>query len=258
MSKSSYIVNADGKLHMIGNGSARLPEGAITRGEAASILLCAPDQLEGEIMALRTGLDTECRTKLIDGELFVHGGDATSSATRNSEASIGGDRLHLHPRHRHRRRERSTSPIPAGLLPRPPPQPSKAQAVTIADAAEQAGSTEEESTTRISAKRRSKMVDGQMVILVSDLNRLAAKGSIPKPSDRQKTDRMLEQIEGKSSRNASVEARTDRMLKTLGMAATARAKRLQIAPRRLPPPLESRGWTSPTRASRNRSRPGEP
>jgi hypothetical protein len=88
--------------------------------------------------------------------------------------------------------------------------------ILLSDAAEQAGLTEDQMTTRVLGRARMKVVDGQMVVSKADLNRLADDGAIPKPSDRAKVDAMVAEAEGKPTRNASVEAKTDRMERALG------------------------------------------
>jgi hypothetical protein len=89
--------------------------------------------------------------------------------------------------------------------------------ISLADAAEQAGLTEDEMTTRVLGRARLKVVDGQMVVAQDDLNRLAAEGSIPKPSERAKVDAMVAEVEGKPTRDPAVETRTDQVAAALGI-----------------------------------------
>lgn len=231
MSKSYIATERDGTVHLIGPRKSALPKGAITRDHAASILLCAPDQLEGEIMALRTGLDTECRTKLIDGELFVHGDDCR----KLGNAKLRGE-------HRRRRssgpffRRRSSGPFfrsrpqielsdPGRATAAPSPQPNKAQAIKLADAAEQAGLSEEEMTTRLVGRARLKMHEGELFVSQADLNRMAKDGSIPKPSERGKTDRMLEQIEANAASDPETDRRTKAVAESIGVELGGESKR---------------------------------
>jgi hypothetical protein len=89
--------------------------------------------------------------------------------------------------------------------------------ISLADAAEQAGLTEDEMTTRVLGRARLKVVDGQMVVSQADLNRLAAEGSVPKPSERAKVDAMVAEVEGKPSSDPAADRRTEAMAGAIGV-----------------------------------------
>lgn len=211
MSKS-YLVRDGDKLHMIGRGKPRLPEGAIDEGIAAIKLAVPPEEVAGEVMMLRTNLEMNCRTVQVGDRLYFHSGDVDALADAKRQG-------------KHRQRRRSSSPVPARRQrgerlhfadPSPSPQPRKAQGVTVAEAAEQAGLTEDEMTTRLVGRARLKVVDGQMVVSVADLNKLAAEGIIPKPSEQAKTTAMLEQMQGKP-RNGAADRRTTAVAESIGV-----------------------------------------
>lgn len=215
MSRSYIARDRDGgTLYLIGRGKAAAPEGAIDRHQAAVLLSVDADQVEGEIMSLRTNLEADCRTARVGDEFVFHGDDVRELARRKMRGE-------------HRRRRQSSDPFrprPERSRERfefsaPPPQSrqNKAAGVTIAKAAGQAGMSEEEMTTRILGKARLKVIDGDLVVSVADLNRLAADGLIPKPGDRAKLDAQIADIEGKPSRDAAVDRRTEQMADSLGV-----------------------------------------
>lgn len=213
MSRKSYVVNDGGKLRLIGRGKASIPEGAISEAEAAAILLVDPEQVVGEIMSLRSNLDADCRaTQISTGEYVFHGGDVCDLANRKVHGEHRRRRQPA-PAPRPRRRERIELSDP----PSPSPQPRSAAGITITDAAKQAGLSEDELRSRLIGRARLKMVDGELVVSVADLNRLADTGTVPKRSERRKVERMAAEIEGKPGRDPAAEARTDRMAKTLGI-----------------------------------------
>lgn len=213
MSKS-YVVNDGGTLRLIGRGKSAIPEGAISEAEAASILLVDPGEVVGEIMSLRSNLDADCRaTQISTGEYVFHGGDVCELANRKLR---GEHRRRRQPAPAPRRRRRES--IELSDPPAPSPQPRKSAAgITVADAAKQAGLSEDELRARLIGRARLKMVDGELVVSVADLNRLADVGTVPKRNEREKVERMAAEIEGRPGRDSAANARTDRMAKTLGM-----------------------------------------
>ena len=215
MSKS-YVVNDGGKLRLIGRGKSAIPEGAISEAEAASILLVDPEQVVGEIMSLRSNLDADCRaTQISTGEYVFHGGDVCDLANRKAHGEHRRRRQPAPaPAPRPRRRERIELSDP----PAPSPQPRRSAAgITVADAAKQAGLSPDEMQARLIGRARLKMIDGELIVSVADLNRLADAGTIPKRSEREKVERMAAEIEGRPGRDSAANARTDRMAEALGM-----------------------------------------
>ena len=103
----------------------------------------------------------------------------------------------------------------------------KSKAIRIRDAAEQVGLTEEELTTRLIGKAHLAMHEGQMVVKLADLDRLAKSGAIPKPSTVKAVREATGEAEGTKAASAdpAVEARIAASAAAIGVEPdTVRAK----------------------------------
>jgi hypothetical protein len=227
MSRGSYVVNDGGRLRMIGRGKPALPKGAVSRDEAARILMVDPGQVEAEVMHLRTALDTDCRTVGVGDDLVLHGRDVRDLANRK-----------LRGEHR-RRRGASSSPASAPQPRRerfefsdPDDTPGMQQEVRVSaskvsKAAERFGLSEQGLTECLIGRAKMQVRDGELLIRNSDLSRLVGEGTLPDPAKRQAVDEAVAEIEGRKVADPVTESRVaavaDALGVDLGMASRAQS-----------------------------------
>lgn len=120
-------------------------------------------------------------------------------------------------------------------------------AMTIAEAAKQAGLAEDDMTTRLVGKARMKMVKGELVVSVADVNRLAKAGKLPNPGKVRQAKETITEDEKAASADVAV-------AKAAGAAA---AIGVAIGPNKPDAPKLS-GVTTAKAGDRGRRRLGAP
>jgi hypothetical protein len=93
------------------------------------------------------------------------------------------------------------------------------KAITVAHAAEQAGLSEGDLTDRLVGRARLKVVDGALVVPLSDLRELAKDGAIPKPAKQTTTEPTTDPLAVPT--DAAIERRTASIGAALGIDAAA-------------------------------------
>jgi hypothetical protein len=94
-----------------------------------------------------------------------------------------------------------------------------AMAIPVVKAAEQAGLSEEDLTARLIGRARLKVVDGVMVVPLTDLRELAEGGSIPKPAKQPTTKPTTDPLAAPT--DSAADRRTASMGAALGIGDTA-------------------------------------
>jgi hypothetical protein len=222
MSRKSYIASDrdGGRLYLLGRGTAAAPEGAIDRHQAAVLLSCEDDQVEAEVMSLRTVLGTDCRTAGAGDGLLLHGGDVRALAN----AKLRGE----HRRRQSPRRERFQFSDPGRRPERHPAsnlnpgslsstRTVRVSASKISAAAKRFGLAEQELTERLIGRAKMQIVDGELLIRNADLSRMVSEGTLPDPAQTKQVDQAIAEIEGRKAADPAVEARTQGIADALGV-----------------------------------------
>jgi hypothetical protein len=193
-----------------------LPDEAMSRDEVAVLFGTVPDDAEGVLMSRGSAVGMHCRSAEFGGDRVFHRGDA--EAIRRAKPR---PRRSSPPRPRPARsRERFEFTDPG--TPSSPGVP----AVSLANAAERYGMSEDELTTRVLGRAKLEVVDGKMLVRKSDLDRMSEEGTLPDPRKLAKVERMTAEVEGRSieTSNPAVQRRTEAVAAAIGIELNAPSK----------------------------------
>lgn len=210
----SYIATAGNDLLMIGKTRSPVPPDALTRSQAAILFDTGtdPGEVEGEAMAASVSTGIRCRSATTpDGQLLLHREDVDAIRAEQKR-----QRSQPTPR-------RSSAPAPVRRIEFSDTTdsavrtPSGDDAIRVAEAATQAGITEDAMRERLIGKATLAVVDGELVARRGDLQRLSEAGAIPKPSEARRVERETAEAEGQPPSDPAVEKRTAQVAAAIGI-----------------------------------------